>query len=519
MGVSLLFLVLLGIDSMAEQSGATVVSMTAIQKSFPGVHALKGVSFSVKAGEVHGLVGENGAGKSTLIKILMGAYSKDAGSITIEGQEVEIHTPLQAKSHGLAAVYQDVMLARHLSVGENFFLGKLPRTPVGLIDWKKIHRMARETLEELDLSIDPRILVRHLPPAEQEMVTIAKAVYEESKVIVFDEPTALLTNEQVTELFGLIRKLKEKKVGIIYISHRLEEIFATCDRVTILKDGERVDTLKVSETDQDTIITKMVGRSVGEMYSIHHPAQGDKVLEVRGLTRAPRFRNVDFDLYRGEILGFFGLIGSGRTEILRCIFGADPSDSGEIRIEGRRAPINSPQQGIRAGIGLLPENRKTAGLAMSLAVDVNVNLASYDLISRAGFVNLGREASRARRFVSDLTIRTPSIKQKVRNLSGGNQQKVVIAKWLCRDSDIFIFDEPTVGVDIGAKVDIYKLIEALLAKGNAIILVSSYLPEVMGLADRIIVVYEGNVTGTLKRSEFEEEKILRLASGILDSGN
>ena len=504
---------------MPEQSSATIVSMTDIHKSFPGVRALKGVSFGVKAGEVHGLVGENGAGKSTLIKILMGAYSKDAGAITIEGKEVEIHNPLQAKAYGMAAVYQDVMLARHLSVGENFFLGKLPRTPLRLIDWTKIYEVTHQTLKDLDLSIDPRMLVRHLPPAQQEMVTIAKAVYEESKVIVFDEPTALLTNEQVTELFSLIRKLKKKNVGIIYISHRLEEIFATCDRVTILKDGEWVDTLKVSEADQDTIITKMVGRSVGEMYSIHHAKRGEKFLEVRGLTREPRFRNVEFDLYQGEILGFFGLVGSGRTEILRCIFGADPSDSGEISVRGRRVPINSPQQGIRAGIGLLPENRKTAGLAMSLGVDINVNLASYDLISRAGFVNLHREASRARRFVSDLTIRTPSIKQKVRNLSGGNQQKVVVAKWLSRESDIFIFDEPTVGVDVGAKVEIYKLIEALLAKGNAIILVSSYLPEVMGLADRIIVVYEGNVTGTLRRSEFEEEKILRLASGIVDNGN
>jgi len=504
---------------MAEQSSATIVAMTDIQKSFPGVHALKGVSLSVTAGEVHGLVGENGAGKSTLIKILMGAYIKDAGTISIGGKETEIHNPVQAKSHGLVAVYQDVMLARHLSVGENFFLGKLPRTRFGFIDWKKVHQVAGKTLEDLDLSIDPRMLVRHLPPAQQEMVAIAKAVHEESKLIVFDEPTALLTNEQVTELFDLIRKLKEKNVGIIYISHRLEEIFATCDRVTILKDGERVATVKVSETDQDTIITKMVGRSVGEMYSIRHPKPGEKILEVRGFTREPRFRNVDFNLYRGEILGFFGLIGAGRTEILRCLFGADRRESGELSIRGRRASVRSPRQGIRAGIGLLPENRKAAGLAMSLPVNINVNLASYDLISRAGFVNLRRETSRARRFVSDLAIRTPSIKQKVRNLSGGNQQKVVIAKWLSRESDIFIFDEPTVGVDVGAKVEIYKLIEALLAKGNAVILVSSYLPEIMGLADRIIVVYEGKMTGTLQRGEFEEEKLLRLASGIVDSGN
>ncbi|MBV8100635.1 MAG: sugar ABC transporter ATP-binding protein [Verrucomicrobia bacterium] len=504
---------------MAEQSGPDVVSMMDIRKSFPGVHALKGVSLDVKAGEVHGLVGENGAGKSTLIKILMGAYTKDAGTISIEGREVEIHTPLQARAHGLMAVYQDVMLARHLSVGENFFLGKLPRSRLGLIDWKKISEVTRETLEELDLSIDPRMLVRRLPPAQQEMVTIAKAVYQKSKLIVFDEPTALLTNEQVAELFTVIEKLKKKKVGIIYISHRLEEIFAICDRVTVLKDGERVGTSSVSETNQDALITKMVGRSVGEMYSIRRPERGEKVLEVRGLKREPHFRNVSFDVYRGEVLGFFGLVGAGRTEILRCIFGADRCEGGEVKLRGRQVTIHSPRQGVRAGIGLLPENRKAEGLAMSLGVDININLASYDLISRAGFVNVGREASRARSFVSSLNIRTPSIKRKVRNLSGGNQQKVVVAKWVSRESDIFIFDEPTVGVDVGAKLEIYKLIEMLLAKGNGIILVSSYLPEVMGLADRMLVVYEGAVTGMLGRSEFEEEKILRLASGIVGAGD
>jgi ribose transport system ATP-binding protein len=505
-----------GIDSMVEQPSQTIVSMTGIRKSFPGVEALKGVSFSVKTGEVHGLVGENGAGKSTLIKILMGAYSKDAGSITIEGKEVEIHNPWQAKSHGMAAVYQDVMLARHLSVGENFFLGKLPRTPFGLINWKKIHQVTRETLEYLDLSIDPRMLVRHLAPAQQEMVTIAKAVYEESKLIVFDEPTALLTNEQVTELFSLIRKLKGKNVGIIYISHRLEEIFATCDRVTILKDGENVDTLKVSETDQDTIITKMVGRSVGEMYSIQHPKRGEKVLEVRGLTREPRFRNVDFDLYRGEILGFFGLVGAGRTEILRCIFGADPSDSGEVRIRGRRTPINSPQQGIRAGIGLLPENRKTAGLAMSLGVDINVNLASYDLISKAGFVNLGREAARARRFVSDLTIRTPSIKQKVRNLSGGNQQKVVVAKWLESDPDFVVLDEPTKGIDVGARANIYEIIQSVAARGKGVLVVSSEAEELLSLCHRILVMRNGKIVEEFDPENASTDDLIRTALSHVD---
>ncbi len=500
-------------------ANATIVQMENIRKSFPGVQALKGVHLTVKAGEVHGLVGENGAGKSTLIKILMGAYTKDSGTITIDGKQVEIHNPFHAKSLGMGAVYQDVMLARHLSVGENFFLGKLPRGPLGLVDWKKIREITRKTLDELDLHIDPRTLVRNLPSAKQEMVAIAKAVYEESKLIVFDEPTALLTNEEVSDLFGLIAKLKAKGVGIIYISHRLEEIFAICDRVTVLKDGEWVDTLEVAEADEGTLINKMVGRSIGEMYSIRHFTRGDKVLEVRGLTKEPRFRDVDLELFQGEILGFFGLVGSGRTDIMRCIFGADPFDRGEVIVKGRRMHISSPGKGIAAGIGFLPENRKEAGLALSLPVDMNINLASYDAISRLGFVNLGKEAARARKYIAELNIRTPSARQKVKNLSGGNQQKVVVSKWLCRNSDIFIFDEPTVGVDVGAKIEIYKLIEALLAAGNAVIFVSSYLPEVMGMADRMMVVYEGRVTGSLVRGGYDEEKILRLASGITDTNN
>ncbi len=491
--------------------------MENIRKSFPGVQALKGVQFDVRAGEVHGLVGENGAGKSTLIKILMGAYVMDEGSISIDGKEVEIHNPVQAKSYGLGAVYQDVMLARHLSVGENFFLGKLPRTKFGLVDWKTINRITSETLEELDIYIDPKALINQLSPANQEMVEIAKAVYEESKVIVFDEPTALLANEEVDELFGLIRKLKAKGVGIIYISHRLEEIFATCDRVTVLKDGEWVDTLPVGETNEDVLITKMVGRSIEDMYSIGHLAPGEKVLEVRGLTRKPRFEDVSFDLHDGEILGFFGLVGSGRTDIMRCIFGADRPDAGEIWVKGQKVNVHSPSSGIAAGIGFLPENRKEAGLALSLPVDVNVNLASYDGISRMGFVNLGKESVRTQTYIKDLSIKTPSAKQKVKNLSGGNQQKVVISKWLCRNSDIFIFDEPTVGVDVGAKVEIYRLIEKLLKGGNAIIIVSSYLPEVMGLSDRMVVIYEGHIMGTLNRDQYNDERILRLASGMQDA--
>jgi ribose transport system ATP-binding protein len=501
--------------------GREIIRMENIHKSFPGVKALKGVNLIVKAGEVHALVGENGAGKSTLIKILMGVYQKDEGEIYIEGEKVQLKNPIQAKAYGLGAVYQDITLAPHLSVGENFFLGKVPLTKSKLVDWKKINKVTKEILEELDINIDPRTLVKDLTVAQQEMVTIAKTVHEEAKLIVFDEPTALLANEETEELFKLISKLKASGVGIIYISHRMEEIFKICDTVTVLKDGAWVNTLLISETDEDSLIAMMVGRSVEDMYSINHPVIGENVLEVKNLTKKGRFKNISLELHKGEILGLFGLVGSGRTDIVRCIFGAEPFDSGEIIINGEKANIKSPADGIKYGIGLLPEDRKTQGLGLSLSVEVNTNLASYEDISSLGVIDLKKESERAEKYKEDLRIKTPSIKQKVRNLSGGNQQKVVISKWLCKNSSIFIFDEPTVGVDVGAKVEIYKLFEQLLANGNSIILISSYLPEVMGLADRVMVISEGKHTGTLTREEFmgvankiDEEKVLKLASGI-----
>ncbi len=493
-----------------------VVRLENIVKSFPGVKALQDVHLCVRAGEIHGLVGENGAGKSTLIKILMGVYQRDAGNIYVQGQKVEINGPIQAKEYGLGAVYQDVTLAQHLSVGENFFLGHLPRTRLGFIDWKTVHQVTQETLEGLNLHVDPRTFVKDLPTAEQEMIAIAKTVHDKSKLIIFDEPTALLTNEETEELFQLIRKLKADGLGIIYISHRLEEIFEICDTVTVLRDGVWVNSLPTAETDEDALIRMMVGRTIEEMYAIQHVEQGEKALEVKNLTKRGRFENITFDLYRGEILGLFGLVGSGRTDIVKAIFGAEESTSGEIWIAGKKTAITSPVEGIQHGIGLLPEDRKGQGLALSLSVAVNVNLASYAEISRLNFVDLRQEKARAEQYVSSLQIKTPSLQQRVLNLSGGNQQKVVIAKWLCRESEVLIFDEPTVGVDVGAKVEIYKLLEELLRQHYAIIMISSYLPEIIGISDRLLVIHEGQITGMLNRSEYDEEKILKLASGILN---
>lgn len=497
-----------------------LVKMEKISKIFPGVKALEDVDFDVRAGEVHALMGENGAGKSTLIKALMGVHEPSSGKIFVEGQEVQIRNPQQAKKLGLGAVYQDITLAPHLSVAENFFLGELPRK-AGLVDWKKINSETSKTLTELDIKVDPKKRIKDLPIAQQEMVTIAKIVHEKAKVIVFDEPTALLANEEVEVLFELINKLRDNGCGIIYISHRIEEIFELGNRVTVLKDGALVETVNVADTNKDDLVRMMVGRDVGDMYSIKHFEPGETVLEVNGLTHKGVYEDISLEVRRGEILGMFGLVGSGRTEIMRGVFGADPYDSGEVKVLGKEVHNKSPKQGIDSGVALLPEDRKTQGLSMGLSIEVNTNLASYSKISKAGVINVNREKERAEYYKDQIRIKTPSIKQKVQNLSGGNQQKVVIAKWLCADSEIFIFDECTVGVDVGAKVEIYRLFEQLLEQGKAIVLISSYLPEVMGLADRLMVISEGKQMATIDRSEFmvdgrlDEERILRLASGMV----
>lgn len=497
-----------------DENGKVIVKMNDIYKSFPGVKALQGVDLTIKKGEVHGLVGENGAGKSTLIKILMGVYNNfDSGEIYIEGKKVEIKSPIQARKHGFAAVYQDLHLANNLTVGENFFLGKIPLKKWGIVDWKKINRVTREVLNELDLDIDPKIPVRKLSTAEQAMVLIAKIVHQESKVIIFDEPTALITKDETEQIFKLIKKLKEKDVGIIYISHRLEEIFEICDIVTVLKDGIEVKTLPVADTKRESIISMMVGKSIKSAYYIKERKIGKKILEINDLSKENKFKNISFDLSEGEALGFYGLVGSGMASIAKSIFGGIKYDSGEIFINGKKVKIKSPIDGIKHKISFLPEDRKNEGLALMLDVATNINLASYRNISKAGFINLVKEKKNALKYIDALNIKTPSLRQKVINLSGGNQQKVVFAKWLCGNSKIFIFDEPTVGVDVGAKFEIYKIIEEILNAGNSVIIVSSYLPEIIGMTDRVIVFYEGKNMGCLPKSEYDEEKLLNMVSG------
>ncbi len=505
-----------------EAFGNELVRLENISKTFPGVKALKNVKFSVHAGEIHALVGENGAGKSTLIKVLTGAHMADpGGEIYINGKKTEIPNPASAMAQGIGAVYQDVMTAPHLSVGENFFLGKLPKKGC-FIDWARVNRETRESMKQIGVDINPTTLVKNLSVAAQEMVAIGKMVRERAKVIIFDEPTALLTNEEVGQLFALIRRLKSEGCGIIYISHRMEEIFSLCDTVTVLKDGEYVDTVPVSSVDENGLIAMMVGRKLEDMYSIQHPEPGDVVLEVRNMTRAGVFKDVSFKVRKGEIFGLYGLVGAGRTETLRAIAGADPFDEGSVFIDGKKVSIRNPKTSIKSGLAFLTEDRKRQGLAMNLSVNFNVNIASYDLISKSGFINLSKEKKRTQKYVKEIRIKTPTISQKASNLSGGNQQKVIIGRWLACSSKVFIFDEPTVGVDVGAKVEIYHLFEQLLKQGAAIIVISSYLPEVMGLSDRIAVMSEGRIMRELSRSEFakdgvmNEEMMVRLASGIVD---
>ncbi len=503
-----------------EAFGKELVRLNNISKTFPGVKALNSVRMQVHEGEIHALVGENGAGKSTLIKVLTGAHHADpGGEIYLEGKRTEIPNPAAALTLGIGAVYQDVMMAPHLSVGENLFLGKLPHRGA-VIDWSRVNRETRAALSQIGVDIDPTTVLKNLAVAKQEMVAIGKIVRENARVIIFDEPTALLTNEEVDQLFALIGRLKAAGCGIIYISHRLEEIFRICDTVTVLKDGQYVATVPVKTIDENQLVSMMVGRKLEEMYSIDRQQPGDTVLEARGLSRHGVFSDISFTARKGEIFGMYGLVGSGRSEVMRALTGADPLDGGEVLLDGEPVKIRNPKKSIRSGLAFLTEDRKRFGLAMNMSVTFNVNIASYGAISKKGLISLKKEAARAKHYVGEINIKTPTIQQRVRNLSGGNQQKVIIARWLACRSKLFIFDEPTIGVDVGAKVEIYRLFEELIKGGAAIIVISSYLPEVMGLSDRVAVMHEGRIMKVLLREEYcangimDEERLVRLASGL-----
>ena len=493
----------------------TLLRMEGIYKSFPGVQALSDCKFDLRSGEVHALVGENGAGKSTLMKILGGIYHKDAGHIYLEGKEVEIHDPHMAQNLGISIVHQELNLMPHLTVAQNIFIGREPRAQLPfVVDDKTTNQRAEKLFEMLNLVLDPNTKVADLTVAKQQMVEIAKALSFNAKILVMDEPTAALTDTEIEELFTVIRQLRANGVGIVHISHRLEELKQISDRVTVMRDGKYIDTLKTSDASIDRIISLMVGRTIYESApELPEKPNQDVILEVRNLNRGKALRDVSFNLKKGEILGFAGLIGAGRTEVARAIFGADPRDTGEIYINGKQVHIKNPGDAVAHGIGYLSEDRKRYGLTLGMDVKENVAMAAMKkFLNWLGWIDFKKTARRGQEMVKALNIKTPSLEQKVKFLSGGNQQKVVIGKWLTADTDILIFDEPTRGIDVGAKSEIYKLLNDLAHQGKSIIMISSELPEILRMSHRVVVMCEGRVTGILNVGEATQENIMKYAT-------
>ncbi|MDP9044354.1 MAG: sugar ABC transporter ATP-binding protein [Pseudomonadota bacterium] len=493
-----------------------LVSVRGLCKSFAGVQALDQARFELRAGEVHALMGENGAGKSTLMKVLAGIHARDAGTIEVDGKPTDIDSPRGAQALGIGIVHQELNLMRHLSAAQNIFIGREPRRGLGLfLDEERLNADARKLFERLNLDLDPRTPVAELTVARQQMVEIAKALSFDSRVLIMDEPTAALNAQEVADLFRVIRQLRADGAGVIYISHRMDELQQIADRVTVMRDGRTIDTLALAETSVAAVIHMMVGRELEENLRATPPdtSTRDVALEVRHLQRGSAIRDVSFSVRRGEILGFAGLMGAGRTEVARAVFGADPVDGGEVLVHGRPARIRSPRDAVTHGIGYLSEDRKQFGLATAMDVQSNIAMSSLARLLRLRmFIDTGAVARTARGYVSRLGIRTPSVAQPVKLLSGGNQQKVVIAKWLLRDCDILFFDEPTRGIDVGAKAEIHKLIDALAAQGKAIVVISSELPEILRLAHRVVVMCEGRVTGELSGREATQESIMQLAT-------
>ena len=491
-----------------------LVEMIDIDKTFPGVKALGKARFTLEAGEVHALMGENGAGKSTLMKILAGVYSRDGGGIRLDGKPVEIASPREAQDFGIGIIHQELALMADLTAAQNIFIGREPRKAAGLLlDKAALNAKAQAIFDAMNLKLDPRTVVGNLTIARQQMVEIAKALSYRSRVLIMDEPTAALNDAEIAELFSIIEGLKAEGVGVIYISHKMDELKRIADRVTVMRDGEYVGTVPAAETPIDTIITMMVGRTLSnETAEIPDNTAAPVALEVRNLTRGREIREVSFSVRKGEILGLAGLMGAGRTEVARAVFGADPVESGEVLVFGKSIAIRTPRDAVKAGIGYLSEDRKQFGLATGLDVRNNIALASIERFTgAAGIINDSAMRETARTYIRQLAIKTPSDAQEARLLSGGNQQKVVVAKWLLRDCDILIFDEPTRGIDVGAKAEIYRLLNALAAQGKAIVVISSELPEILRLSHRIAVMCEGRLTGILPGGAAQEE-IMRLAT-------
>ena len=498
---------------MAAPSFQTpLLSMRGISKRFPGVVALDSVNFDLRAGEVHVLLGENGAGKSTLMKILAGAYAKDEGQILLEGQAVEISGPRQALRLGISTIYQELNLVPSLSVAENIFLGSEPCGLFGFVDSSRQRQQALEILRGLGLAMDARRFVRELSVAEQQMVEVAKALSLDSRILIMDEPSSALSRKETDQLFETIRRLKRNGVGIVYISHRLEEIFEIGDRVTVLRDGHYIATRPVAEMTTPELIHLMADRKLKEHFPKEVIPAGQELLRVEGLGNG-RLRDLSFTLRAGEVLGIAGLMGSGRSELAHALFGVAPIETGQVLVRGKPVGPLSPAKAISQGIGLLTEDRKNKGLILDLSVAENIVLPSTDRLSRHGWLDVRSEDSLVHRFIRELHIKTPGSDQTVRFLSGGNQQKVVLSKWLACETDILIFDEPTRGIDVAAKVEIYQVINRLVANGKGVIMISSELPEILGMSDRILVMHEGSMSARFTRAEATQERVLSAALG------
>ena len=496
---------------MSNTPGKILLEMKGIGKTFPGVKALQGVNLRVREGQVHALLGENGAGKSTLIKILSGAYTRDEGEIFFEGQKVDIRGPQDAQALGISTIYQEFNLARNLTIAENIFIGHLP-SKGGIVDWATAKAQSQDILKRLGVDRSVDTLTSELSVAEQQLVEIAKSLNRRTRILIMDEPSAVLGEKDLENLFRVVRALQAEGIGIIYISHRLKEIFELADEVTVLKDGRYVDTKSISEVDMDDLVKLMIGRDLEDVYPKRVPQPGEVLLDVKNIAQRRLVHDVSFQLRAGEIIGFAGITGSGRTEVARIIFGAD-TYSGEMRLDGKPYKPQSPQDAIKHGVALVTEDRKAQGLLLKLPVFINTTISGLKRLTRFGIIRLQDELNLVKDMIRQLSIKTPSPEFMVINMSGGNQQKVILARWLSLGIRVFILDEPTRGIDVGSKSEIYQIMSDLTSKGVGIIMISSELPEVLGMSDRVMVMREGTIVKELSRAEASEETIMLHAVG------
>ncbi|MCD7895859.1 MAG: sugar ABC transporter ATP-binding protein [Planctomycetaceae bacterium] len=496
--------------------GEIIAELKNIYKVFPGATALKNMALQLRAGEIHGLIGENGAGKSTLIKVLTGVHKPDGGEIFIRGEKTKLDGPLDAKYKGISCVYQELNIVKEMSVADNLFLGNFTRKPNSrILDYDTMNATTRDIMKSMNQDVDPTVKCGLLGMGQQQMVEIGKAILQKAKVLILDEPTSSLGEQEVKELFTILRKLREDGLAILYVSHRLEELFEMCDTVTVMRDAKHIITAPMNSMTKDDLITHMVGRSLNNLFPKQDTTPGQVALEVANLTSRGRFKDISFTARRGEILGFAGLVGAGRTELFRAIFGADPIDSGKILINGQPVKIRVPKDAIEHGIALLTEDRKVQGLVLAQSVEQNISLATLKATSHRGFLNIKLMESKSNKSVRLLNIKTPSIHSTVSQLSGGNQQKVVIGKWTNAEMDIYVFDEPTRGIDVGAKIEVYNAMNRLLSAGKCVIMISSELPELLGMCDKLIVMRRGRITATMTKNDpcFNQEDIMKAAWG------